>query len=268
MMRRAASALFGLAVGLGLGLLYAWMISPIQYTDTTPNSLRADYQADYIQLVARSFAIDNDLERARARLTAIGEAGSAQSVTALAQRTAASGGEVETVRSLAALAAALGARPASPTPNANAATTELPGPTATPEPAATTQSTVIPSPTAAPTRTPEPSVGFEFVGKETVCDPRLAQPLIQVLTLGRDGSQTPGVEVVVEWDGGFDHFFTGLKPELGAGYGDFAMTPGLIYNVRLAADPSAVVTGLAVENCADNSGKTYPGAWQLVFREK
>ena len=120
MMRRALAAVFGLLAGVGMGLLYVWVISPTQYTDTAPASLRADYKAEYIQLVAQAFVEEGDVERARARLSALGEAGSVQAVTALAQRAAASGGEVEAVRSLAALAAALGARPASPTPHANA----------------------------------------------------------------------------------------------------------------------------------------------------
>ena len=34
----------------------------------------------------------------------------------------------------------------------------------------------------------------------------------------------PSVELVVTWDEGEDHFFTGLQPELGLGYGDFLMT--------------------------------------------
>ncbi len=267
MMSRALSAVFGLLVGVGMGLLYAWVVSPTQYTDTAPASLRADYKAEYIQLVAQAFAKEGDVERARARLATLGEAGSVRAVTALAQRAAASGEEAEVgrSRSLAALAAALGARPASPTPNLTPATPEAP--TITPAPTEPPPPTATTAPTPAPTRTPAAASGFEFVGREAVCDPKLAQPLIQVVTSGRDGSQVPGVEVAVEWDGGFDHFFTGLKPELGNGYGDFTMTPGLIYNVRLVNDPAAVVTGLAVENCTDAAGRTYFGSWQLVFRQ-
>ncbi len=44
----------------------------------------------------------------------------------------------------------------------------------------------------------------------------------------------PSVELVVTWDGGEDHFFTGLKPELGLGYADFVMTPEVVYSIRLA----------------------------------
>jgi hypothetical protein len=101
-----------------------------------------------------------------------------------------------------------------------------------------------------------------------VCDPKLKQPLIQVLTLGADGTPVAGVEVLVEWAEGFDHFFTGLKPELGSGYGDFAMAEGVDYTVRLAADPAQTVSSLRVETCTDVGGKQLLGSWLLVFRQQ
>jgi hypothetical protein len=99
------------------------------------------------------------------------------------------------------------------------------------------------------------------MNQQLACEPPLPEPLIQVLTFDVNGQFVPGVEVLVEWDGGFDHFFTGLQPEHGAGYGDFVMTPGIIYSVRLAANPSAAVTNLVTPTCADGMG-----AWQLTFK--
>jgi hypothetical protein len=266
----------GLALGLGAGLLYAWVIRPAR-AEADPASLRADYKADYIQLVAEAFAVDGDIDRARARLAALGDADPARTVTALAQRTAASGGDPENVRSLAALASALGARPVTPTP---LPLSEAEGP-ATPAATLTTEPTITPEPTASPvptatpillaTRPPTPTLRgvLVFMGKQPVCDPPkgLGGPLIQILALDANGMPVPGVEVIVEWGGGFDHFFTGLKPELGSGYGDFAMTEGVDYTVRLAANPAEALTGLRVENCTDTSGKQFLGSWLLVFRQ-
>ena len=50
-------------------------------------------------------------------------------------------------------------------------------------------------------------------------------------TENANGDQIPGVEVDIIWDSGFDHFFTGLKPDLGAGYGDFTMTGGVVFTL-------------------------------------
>jgi hypothetical protein len=70
---------------------------------------------------------------------------------------------------------------------------------------------------------------------------------------------------VVTWEGGFDHFYTGLKPDLGRGYGDFTMTAGIEYTLHLAESPSITIEGLTVEPCGAGLN-SYPGSWLLVFR--
>jgi hypothetical protein len=39
-----------LLLGLGLGLLYGWVINPVSYQDTTLDTLRIDYKTDYPKL--------------------------------------------------------------------------------------------------------------------------------------------------------------------------------------------------------------------------
>jgi len=267
MKRQVILAGIGFAAGLIVGLGYTWGISPVKYVNTAPASLRADYKDRYVQLVAGAFAVEGDIDRARARLALLGEANLTGRLTTMAQQTAASGSDPESVRSLAALADALNA--ALPVPAVSAvpivptaaASLPSPEPTSTPAPS----STPYLLPTLAPTATPLGEFGF--VGKQLVCDANLQSPLIQVVMSDSTGNQIPGVEVVVDWDGGFDHFFTGLKPELGRGYGDFTMTEGVEYAVHLAASPSTAVTGLTVGSCTDDAGKAFPGSWRLTFRQ-
>jgi hypothetical protein len=278
----------GLAVGLGLALLYTWVISPVQYIDTAPNSLRADYQAAYAQLAARAYAVDGDLGRARTRLTLLGMRDPGQGAAALAQHAA--GSDPAGAQALAALASALQGTPAVPTATAPAATPAEGSPAAatpaeiTPEPSASATNanptptdtprptdTVVPSitPNLLPTRTPSPTplAAFVFVGQQQVCDPKLGQPLIQVVTESAAGQQLPGVEVDVVWDSGFDHFFTGLKPDLGAGYGDFTMTSGVVYSVHLAESPAVVIDHLTAESCAGSGATSYLGSVLLIFKQ-
>jgi hypothetical protein len=276
------TAVFGLAAGIGLGLAYAWAIEPVQYDNTAPGSLRADYKADYMRLVARAYAVEGDLARASARLSVLGQADAAGSITALAQRSAAEPGQRQAAQELAALAAALGAGPATPTGApagthiAGAATPQLGGAnrqTVTPSgpPTAVPSPTVVPTitPRLLPTRTPTPTplAAFTFFEREAVCDPLLEQPLIQVVTQDAEGRELPGVQVNVVWDAGFDHFFTGLKPELGRGYGDFTMREGVVYSVHLAESPASVVNDIAVERCEDSTGAILAGSWRLIFRQ-
>lgn len=283
-MKSVLLALVALALGAGVGLLYSWVIAPVQYTDTGPNALRADFQAAYVQWAARALAVDGNLGRARTRLALLGWADPAQTTAALAQQLEAAGAEPAQVAAVAGLAAALAGEPPAPTatpapPTAEGGTpaateptftdTPAPSPTASATPESTV--TVIPSitPQLLPTRTPTatPQGAFDFKGRQLVCDPTLGEPLIQVMTENAGTVPVPGVEVVVTWDGGFDHFYTGLKPDQGPGYGDFTMTPGVAYTVHLAESPSLAVEGITVENCGAAGGGTFPGSWLLVFRQ-
>src|SRR5258708_17370653 len=108
-MQRALQVLAGLAVGLGLALLYTWVISPVQYVDTAPNSMRADYRTAYAQLAARAYVVDADLGRARTRLALLGLTDPDRAVTALIQVQA--GSDTARAHALAALASALQGTP-------------------------------------------------------------------------------------------------------------------------------------------------------------
>lgn len=66
--------LLTLAAGIGLGLLYGWVIHPVQYTDTSPDTLRADYRADYVLMVAEIYHSERDPSLAARRLAILGSA--------------------------------------------------------------------------------------------------------------------------------------------------------------------------------------------------
>ncbi|MBL8056695.1 MAG: hypothetical protein JNK29_08355 [Anaerolineales bacterium] len=260
-------ALLGLAAGLGLGLLYTWVLSPVQYVDTDPLTLRADYKVEWMIWTAGAYLGDGDLERAHTRITALGESDPARAVAAQAQRLAAAGGEPESVQALAALAAALGAGPAPrltpsepPTPEPTAAPTATPEPTPTPEPSPTPL--LLPTPLPSPT----PPGVFSFVGQSFACDSGLQPPLLQVVAQDAQGEGVAGVEVIVEWSGGQDRFFTGLKPELGHGYGDFAMDINVAYTVRLASDPSGEIS-VRSDPCTDAAGQLIATSVLLTFQQ-
>ena len=55
-------------VGLGLGLVYGWVINPVSFQDTTLYNLRIDYKTDYTLMVAEVYHQTNDLEWALNRL--------------------------------------------------------------------------------------------------------------------------------------------------------------------------------------------------------
>jgi hypothetical protein len=60
--------LVSLVLGLGVGVYYGWVVSPVQYADTDPTSLGQSYKDDYILMTADIYSADGDLTAARARL--------------------------------------------------------------------------------------------------------------------------------------------------------------------------------------------------------
>jgi hypothetical protein len=127
--------------------------------------------------------------------------------------------------------------------------------------------TAIFTATPHPTRSPTPTLGapFALVNQSTFCEP--TQPgLLQVFLV--DGAFKPvaGVELVITWFGGEDHFFTGLKPDIGNGYADYQMAENTEYALSLSAG-GARVTGLKAPACTDQNGKAYPGGIHLEFKQ-
>jgi hypothetical protein len=66
--KRIALFFIMIAVGLGLGLFYGWIINPVKYEDTSPSMLHGDYKADYVLMVAEIYNADKNLAEATRRL--------------------------------------------------------------------------------------------------------------------------------------------------------------------------------------------------------
>jgi len=64
--------LIALGLGIAAGLYYGWVINPVAYVDTTPDSLSADYRADYVLMVAEDFRSTQDPAAAARKLAILG----------------------------------------------------------------------------------------------------------------------------------------------------------------------------------------------------
>lgn len=260
---RWLALLLGALLGFAAGLYYSWVVNPVEYVDTAPISLREDYKGEMLSLIASAYAATGDIERARVRLSLLGISNLPGTLSRMAQSLLATGASEREARALAELAAALGERPDQPVqPGATQAATltppaeKLATSTATPEP--------IHSPTPRPTATP--GAPFKLIRQEDACDSPGSTPQIQLLVLDASGNGAPGIQARVVWDGGQDRFYTGLKPELGQGYADFDLQPGVIYTLELAGG-AAAVTDLQAAQCPAEEGGTLPGSITLVFQQ-
>jgi hypothetical protein len=289
--------LTGFVIGIVLGLVYAWLISPRGTQDTSPASLQPEFKDQYRAMIAAAFVATGNLPRAEARLALLGDADSVIALSEQAQRTLGEGKSPIEAQALGLLAVALGQGDSAALPTLAAsitpaetqntsteqtatpqttATESSSEPTSTDEalstsPASTDQTpqatrTIISTATPLPTRTPTATPGSPFVLQSNtfVCDTNLQNPLIQVIAEDSDGDPLPGEEIITSWEDGQDHYFTGLKPEFGLGYADYLMTPGIVYQVRMSGG-GQTVPDITPAECETEGGKRYWGSWLLVF---
>ncbi|RME08343.1 MAG: hypothetical protein D6803_01480, partial [Anaerolineae bacterium] len=87
--------------------------------------------------------------------------------------------------------------------------------------------------------------------------------VIQVQVNNAAGEGVPGVEIIVRWENGEDHFFTGLQPEINPGFADFVMQPDTLYTVTIASGGQPV--NLFVPECKDENDTPFSGGWLLTF---
>ena len=283
------SVLLALLAGIGLGILYSWVISPRQVVDAEPIALRADFKDQYRSAIAASYAATGNLARAQARLSLLGDSDPVEALNAQAQRVLASdpnGQSFADADQIAALASAIdqsGSALSTPVQTStveivketvNPPTSTLSAPTSETQVSSTETSEVIETQsipvesTPRPTRTLIPTLGapFSLTGRENICDPNLPDGLLQIVIFSSNRRQMPGVEIVITWEDGTESFFTGLKPELGNGYADYIMTPEITYTVQLRVG-SDIASGLSTPTCQDSDGGTYFGGIKLTFQQ-
>jgi uncharacterized membrane protein YccC len=100
--------LTGVVLGIILGILFAWVVSPVKYVDTAPESLKDEFKDQYRVLIASAYVANGDLVRAKARLELLDETDIYLVVAEQAQQMLAEGGSVEEAQALGRLALALG----------------------------------------------------------------------------------------------------------------------------------------------------------------
>jgi hypothetical protein len=260
-MRRAALALLiGTAIiGLAGGLVYTWGIDPIKSYQTAPKALRHEDKLVYVSLIGDLYVVDEDLDFAKERLAALGVEADGQVLAGLIEQHLDRGGRPQEMRNLARLAQALGA-------SGGVLLVYAAPPTPSPEATPTVPAEPEFSPTPPPSVTPAPS--FQLIEQTGLCaEPNQpGQILVQVWDTAGNG--IAGVEIVVSWDAGQERFFTGLRPEQGAGYADFEMAPQTKYEVTLPGFQADVARGLSPDLAAGLCPTdTLALDWRVTFQQ-
>lgn len=265
----------GFLIGVALSLTYTWVIEPPPLTDTTPAALNQHDKEIYTILIAAAYAADGDLDRTKERLAELGDTDIRNAIVILAERYINEGRDARDIRALARLADALGGtsaamRPFIATPTSTPTLTPTPTPippTPTPTRVVRVTPTPIATQTLRPTLAPDTAEVFGVAQSTALCDPT-TDGLLRVYVRDAAGVGIPGVQVLVNWPGGEDKFFTGFKPEVDPGYADFEMEPDEMYQVELVDAESNVAQEVGAGRiglCPDLPPDVQP-SWQVVFK--
>lgn len=72
-MSRWVGFFIAMIIGIAGGLYYAWVFDPVEYVDTSPDTLLIDYKTDYVLMVAEAYQLEGDLDLAARRLAVLGD---------------------------------------------------------------------------------------------------------------------------------------------------------------------------------------------------
>jgi hypothetical protein len=273
--------LLGVILGMGAGLFYAWQIAPVREFDTQPRQLNWTDKADYVVAIALRFSQDSDLNRAVGELVALNlGADPFQAVADIACQLASTGyvdstagiRAIRTLKTFYQLQGKSGCAEAlidDATPIAivtlvvatNTATL-VPPPSKTPTPSV---DNITPTPSGVvivPTTPPRQKYEGQVVN--TFCDSELSG-IIEVFVQDTNGDGIPAQSIRVRWDGGESSFATGLKPERGLGYADFAMTAGLNYTIDMPAQSDPLAQPLIADRCITPNGEEAITSYRVAF---
>ncbi|MBI5931169.1 MAG: hypothetical protein HY862_17800 [Chloroflexi bacterium] len=278
--------LLGLAIGVGLGLFYTWQLNPVIERNTGPDKLREEDKINYVIGVGLDYAHTGDLNRAYNLLAEVEPGSDPFQIAADTVCTLTRQGRIQTSADIQAIRNLIAVFQGQPDVQANCdldVFTISDTPTPTPQ-------VIIVSPTPTPpliatkTATPESPVVVETIpvgadatapsiegrmqvaAQRQFCDAN-NPGMIEIYVQEETSVQIPGVPIEVRWAGTNGQqsqiFYTGLKPQIGPGYADFKMTPGVTYIVSLP-DFGATTERLVARTDACDNGVTI--SYEIYFR--
>lgn len=244
------AGIISLVLGIGVGLITAWGVWPVEYVNADISDLRQRYKDDYVRMIGAAYVGDGNIARALEQLDRLGTDFTAKSFGDLIIREQKSGRDMQTLGALALLAQGMGYGAIS-----------IPAPTAVPD----TVTSNKPVPAAQAIKS------FQLTERTVItCADEPNPARLQFVIRDRDGKDLPNIGIDIRWEGGEDSVFTGLKPERGAGYADFDAAPG-VFTVAIPNTASEVVRDLPIgdppANCRNDRAQT-PRGWKLIFQQR
>ncbi|MDF1512200.1 MAG: hypothetical protein P1S60_00165 [Anaerolineae bacterium] len=98
----------GLVLGLAAGLVFTWVIAPVEYINTFPSFLAASYRQDWIRMTALAYGLEGNLDRTHLRLQGLPEEDIHFVLLQTLEQAVTSSSDLESLRPIAELAAMYG----------------------------------------------------------------------------------------------------------------------------------------------------------------
>jgi hypothetical protein len=268
--------LTGVVIGILLGTVFAWYLSPVRYSNASPAALSAEDKDHYRGMIALAYKSDGDRGRAEARLRLLADSDSVTALNESAQRYRDGAGPQEEAEAMTRLATVLGQAsptgvPEEPTGESTASSESEATETETPAAAAAAapvDPTLTPEPTftLVPTNAPASTAPFVLSNLTPMCEENQKPGLLQVQVEDAKGKGLAGIKVSVYWEDQGDSFYTGLAPQISPGYADFQMAPGIAYSVTIS--DGVPVNNLMVKACPKADGSSFLGGVRLKFKRQ
>ena len=247
--RVIGAGLASTTIGFIIGLIIAWVLWPVQFTNADPADLRSFYKDDFVRMTSAAFELNGDLAKAKLRLSQLQLDNPAQTINGLVAREKQSAINSPAQTALTHLGRVLSAPP----------TAQSASPSLTPAGA-----TLVPAVT-------QPIPVFQLVEHvQLTCQDEPETATLRFYVRDAQGKDLPNVAIEIRWANGDETVYTGLKPERGIGFADFEAAPGE-YSVTIlngqSDSASKLLVGEAPANCQADRGAT-PRGWKLIFQQK
>ncbi len=227
--------LTALFVGLVFGLIISWAFFPARAGGSTPAELSTFAREEYRIQIAMAYAASGDAQRAAARLTLLGDRDPIRELNVQAQLALLNQASQREARALSQLSQAIYdlvlARLSS----------EAGGGIVLSE-----------------------SAAYSITEQQRICESPSESPQLKIFLLDNEGQPYSGIRFLLKSDAGEEESFTGLRPELGAGYIQFDLFPKELYS--LAIQDAEMLGGIQTPSCAQEDGEDYWGSWLLTLR--
>ena len=227
--------LTGIAIGLIVGLVVAWLLFPAQVNGISPAKLSPFAKEEYRTQIAMAYAATGDAHRAAARLALLEDRDPIRSLNVQAQLALLDQDSQREARALSQLSQAiyeLVLLRLGEVDNAGIILVE--------------------------------NASYSLFEQQNICEDASDPPLLKLFLVNAEALAASGIRLLLKSDGGNADTFTGLLPELGAGYAEFDLFPNEQYVLEIQDEE--ILRSIKAPLCSSDQDEEYWGSLLLTLR--